>query len=999
MALVGESNRSRPCSGHKDLVAHRVPEGQDRVAAARVFLEGSAIIAARAVAAPQWYISRPALQRMADIDLETLFADCLERMDVEGEAALERTCAAHPQHADRLRQMWAALQRMGPPARPPVLGQGERVGGFRILRELGSGGMGVVYLAVEESLGREVALKLLHPELARSEAHRQRFLREARALARLEHKALVAVHAHGEHEGRLFLAMQLVRGQTLAELVAAAGQPLPVAQVLRWGKDLAEALACAHAAGVVHRDVKPHNVVVRADGSAVLIDFGLARDFLEPSVTLAGSFQGSPLYAAPEQVRGEAAIGPAADIYGLGITLYEALSGRAPFVAGTTENVFVQVLIGVPERLRRRRREITRDVETVVHKAIAVAVADRYASAAEFADDLGALLELRPVRAAPPSWPARFLRWVRRNKALAATSTAALAALLVLPIAAELSTRREAGRALDQAGAGIAEYRTLRRDHSLSERRLAELRLHRLRRFLTPAEEAEAEQAEAKVAQSRRRREELAVEILGEIARAERLHPGRHGVHELELEFTLEQWREAENLCGEARSGAARAEARALAEFRRARVLQLDRTGDHASELRGEGELRLQVAPPAAEVHLFRYESTARFQPGVTPRLVPVPWRARGDELPLSPGALALRVVRGADPVGADTVILTLQGAPIADAAAARALAERGGIVAEVWQEGARRELVLPAGLSTRATGAALLVGALSRLEGPHASRRLPRGDYLLLARQPGLGTIRHFAPIEADKVRDVRLELAAAELAPPDFVPVAVEHGSSRFEHVWLQDHEVTIADYLGFLNDPETRKELVAAPRLIRVPRSAQDTGGSGYLVRLADGSLGLPPSWQPGFPVLGISWRDARSYCQWYDRRQRQAGSVLTFDLPEVRELEEASRSPGFYVYGDHFRPKWVKSNWSRERAMVEPVLTFPFDETPSGLFDLAGSVCEMTTRVFGSETSGERVALGGSWAIADPDWFRTNYWSGVGEEVPTDIAGFRLVAHRR
>ncbi|HKD99630.1 MAG TPA: bifunctional serine/threonine-protein kinase/formylglycine-generating enzyme family protein, partial [Planctomycetota bacterium] len=346
--------------------------------------------------------------------------------------ALEELCRAHPSHAAELRARAAELRRLGLD-RAAGAACPERLGDFRILRRLGEGGMGVVYAARQESLDRDVALKVIRPEHLFFESSRERFRREALTLAKLRHPNIVTVLAAGEEQGVAYLAMELVAGKGLDDVLSEAsarGETPATRWVLERMLEVARALEAAHAVGVVHRDVKPSNVRIGEDGRARLLDFGLARS-ASASVSVAGGFRGTPHYAAPEQVdpaRGE--IGPPTDVYGLGVTLYECVTGRAPFAGDTSEHVMRQVLTEEPPSPRRLVASISRDLEAVIQKAVEKEPARRYASAKALADDLEALLELRPIRARPISTAGRAIRWSRRNPAKA--SAAAMAVLLVV---------------------------------------------------------------------------------------------------------------------------------------------------------------------------------------------------------------------------------------------------------------------------------------------------------------------------------------------------------------------------------------------------------------------------------------------------------------------------------------------------------------------------------------------------------------------------------------
>jgi serine/threonine-protein kinase len=234
-----------------------------------------------------------------------------------------------------------------------------RIPGYDVEALLGRGGMGVVYKARHHRLNRPVALKMLIAGAYAGPTERARFQHEAEAVASLRHANIVAVYDVGDHEGCPYFTMELLEGGSLAQ--ALAGTPQPARQAAALLITLAEAVQAAHRAGIVHRDLKPANILLTADGTLKVADFGLARPFEgEPSLTLSGARVGTPSYMAPEQARGQArAIGPAADVYSLGAILYETLTGRPPFRAETPWETVQQVIDqdpAPPSRLNARCR-------------------------------------------------------------------------------------------------------------------------------------------------------------------------------------------------------------------------------------------------------------------------------------------------------------------------------------------------------------------------------------------------------------------------------------------------------------------------------------------------------------------------------------------------------------------------------------------------------------------------------------------------------------------
>lgn len=294
---------------------------------------------------------------------------------------------------------------------------GQRVANYELEGELGRGGMGVVFLARDLRTGERVALKLLLASKGASEVQRKRFLREAQALTRLEHENVVRVRDSGEQDGTPWLALDFVDGRSL-EAHLARGTRFTVPQVLQLGARLARALAHCHAQNVLHRDVKPANVLLRADGTPLLTDFGLTRD-LDPRasqsrLTQDGCFLGSPEYWAPEQARGDLAlIGPATDVYGLGATLHTLLTG-APLHAGESLPQLMRAAERAPEPPSRQRPGVPAALDALVLRALAPEPVAR-----PDARELASALEALAARPVSPG------RQVRRRGALAVATLAA----------------------------------------------------------------------------------------------------------------------------------------------------------------------------------------------------------------------------------------------------------------------------------------------------------------------------------------------------------------------------------------------------------------------------------------------------------------------------------------------------------------------------------------------------------------------------------------------
>jgi tetratricopeptide (TPR) repeat protein len=353
--------------------------------------------------------------------VDQLVDQLLRGASVDVDAFLARHPDVPPAEAARLVKLARVLGDR--PLRTPVPGAlpYERLGAYKLLERLGAGGMGIVYLAVDERLDRRVALKVVRPELAASAETLARFEREARAVAKLSHDHIVSVFEAGRVDDVAFLAMEFVPGQSLDALFAearAARTLVPMRELLRYGLEVARALSAAHAAGIVHRDVKPSNVRVTPDGRALLLDFGLAIDTSSATLSRTGQVQGTLYYASPEQVAGGSAkIDARTDVWSLGVTLYEGLTGRRPFEGERTEEVLHRIVSAEPVAPRALVPDLPRDVETVVLKALEKSRDARYPSAAAFAADLEALLAGRHVAARASGPVAKAWKWARRKPA------------------------------------------------------------------------------------------------------------------------------------------------------------------------------------------------------------------------------------------------------------------------------------------------------------------------------------------------------------------------------------------------------------------------------------------------------------------------------------------------------------------------------------------------------------------------------------------------------
>lgn len=340
---------------------------------------------------------------------------------VDRAAYLARAPAEHRPALDRCLAMIDSGRASARPSRRDLL-PGDELGGFRIVGLLGKGGMAHVYRAEQPELSRSVALKVLRPGLALDQRHVDRFRREALSVARLEHPNIVSVYAVGEQDGFHYIAMECVEGPNLRDVLdglprdraptpedlAAATNNPTLAHCESYEEAVATLLApvcravgVAHDLGIVHRDIKPGNILVHRDGRVLIADFGLAKGDGDLELSLTGEPLGTPYYMSPEQVQqSEARVDARTDVYSLGVTLYEAFARRRPFQSGSLAELFDEIRRGTPVPLRQAARGSSRQAEAVVMRAMARDPDARYRSALELGSDLTALAEGAPTQAA-----------------------------------------------------------------------------------------------------------------------------------------------------------------------------------------------------------------------------------------------------------------------------------------------------------------------------------------------------------------------------------------------------------------------------------------------------------------------------------------------------------------------------------------------------------------------------------------------------------------------
>jgi hypothetical protein len=425
--------------------------------------------------------------------LDLLVEQFLQRRAVEPGLGIEQFAATVPEHADALRELLPAIVALeqhklerrssGSGRRTAALPPLERLGDFRIVREIGRGGMGVVFEAVQESLGRRVALKVLPQAALLAGNQLERFRREAQIAAQLHHSNIVPVFGSGESGGYHWYAMQYIAGQSLDRWRHEQAEVPPSGSgawrnrarfVARLGAAAAGALAYAHAQGTLHRDIKPGNLLLEANDHLWVTDFGLAKALEADGLTHSGDLLGTLQYMAPEQFAGQYDV--RSEVYALGVTLYELLALRAAFGDGSRSELMERIRAQRPEPLRRLCPEVPEDLVVVIEKAMARDPADRYRDAAALQADLQAFLDERPIAARRLSRFAMAVRWCRRNRGMAALAASTLLAVLAAGATGWIAfgiARDALGRAKDSAALAAKQSERAEQNLARAEQNVA----------------------------------------------------------------------------------------------------------------------------------------------------------------------------------------------------------------------------------------------------------------------------------------------------------------------------------------------------------------------------------------------------------------------------------------------------------------------------------------------------------------------------------------------
>jgi len=915
----------------------------------------------------------------------------------------------------------------------------EYIDRYRIIREIGRGGMGVVYEAEEPATGRHVALKVLPTTIAAEVDLQRRFLREIKTTANLDHPNIIRVLSVGAVGAQPYYTMEYIKGVSLDRVIehpilasriqsfasvrgktamSSVGDKtviLPVEEaapaapesgkdaigseegpqdapreavaayarertylsfVARVMRDAALGIDHAHRHGIIHRDVKPSNILITSDGQVRVTDFGLAMEVDSLTMTRSGVAVGTPRYMSPEQLlRRRIRVDARTDVYSLGVTLYELLTLRPAYEADTREQLLLKIAVQEPWKPRRFNPQLPRDLETIVLKAMEKDLQQRYQSAQLMADDLTRFLNGEPILAVPPSMPARVKKFVKRHKVLSAAVAAAVIFLVVGTVSAwraqELRRQAEA-RALT-ARAAQAE-KDGHADDALALFRAA-LTLDK-RNTLVAAEVAriQADLRALQEAHERKRREEAAAKKVEEaqalvrdyrsaVQTAQRMRPeleqlsrDLHGtlpcIKAPDMETVTRQFRETEDTLMESQDRAAKSFAAATARLHEALSLapglvstrqalaglylealkeaEAQRNereaglyhalassyddGPLAQVLAGDGKLAVDSTPPGAAVSLFRFVAEGK-------RLLP----RREGSLGTTP--------TGQKPIPMGSYLLTL---------------ERVGC----------RTVNCP---------------VLIRRQG-EVSLQIP------LFTDPEIGEGMIYVPagpfIQGDDPQATN-PLPSGTISLPGF---------------FIGEKEVSYGQYVEFLNEvarANADEAVKRAPRLSpwNLPQTWEPR---------ADWRSVIPKSLTPEHPVAGITCEDAQAYCAWLSRKTGRR-----FRLPTSAEWEKAGRGADgrYFPWGNSPDPRyanlryWEKMQSNEGQIGPSPGGAYPVDRSPYGVWDMAGNLTELCSDPF--DHVGTQTARGASWRQPF-EMGRLTWRTWQGPRSPHPALGFRLAS---
>ena len=840
--------------------------------------------------------------------------------------------------------------------------------------------MGIVYEAIQISLNRRVALKVLPQELATDPNAGRRFRREVEAAARLKQPNIVPIYCFAEEDGILYYAMELLEGRSLSDLIketryatqegsrlsdpradgvapgpgitdlqrqptvamphplplpveADAGdedrqqrQPMPsprpeyVQQACRILIHAARAIDHAHRQGVIHRDVKPQNMFVTKEGQVKITDFGLARDEGDLKVTETGRTVGTPLYMSPEQIAGgNVPIDKRTDVYSLGVTLFEMLTFAVPFEGRSRDVIYRQIMFDEPPRPRRVNRSLPRDLETIILKAMEKDPAMRYQSASELADDLVRFISGEAIWARPTSLAMHVTKWIRRNRKVAVVAVAAVVLLtgtVLGLIAHQKATRRRRATALLQ---------TAREARAGGQLKTAAARCSQALALWPGMPDVQREAGRVD-------------EQMGRQEQARR-------------EAEQRQKAQQETLAGQSLIREAGALTASIQRAKEA-VLQLRRAVERAEAPGREQEL---------------WDSEAEVD-----RLLKRQDQLSGEAV----GHLLSAVMLDSGNAGAKAALADVYWQKLCEAAAERQSGQMdhfaglvkaydvtGRYAEQLRGDGSLEIRTSPPGASvsiaTYTERGPLLVTENGQTLGQTPVRRfsLPMGSYLVTLRRPGYAETRY--PVLIDRLEDETLSItlytedevgAGFIYVPAGKYLMGFRSGTEAFgdavreafvDSFFIAKCELLCEEYREFINDLAQED---AQKALAHVPRYRLEAGhywelSNGRFVRKKD----VPtPAEGPAMPIHSISYYDAVAYCRWRSRKEE-----VTYRLPTCAEWEKASRGADGRVFpwGNRFYPTFCNVCSPRKaETIVERVGSRPYDCSPYGVMDMAGNMLE-------------------------------------------------------
>jgi len=850
---------------------------------------------------------------------------------------------------------------------------------YEYVGEIAQGGMGRIVSVRDRSLRRRVAMKLLIAPTGKPLRQQvNRLLAEAQTTGQLEHPNIVPIHEVGVYQNdKYYFTMKLVKGKTLKEVFhqlhktdAVADEQYSLPRLLAIFQQIANGLGFAHSRGVIHRDLKPDNIMIGEFGEVLIMDWGIAKlvqqkpdttradgvsersfsteftgiETQEKDGTVAGTVAGTVGYMSPEQARGEIdKLDARTDIFSLGAMLYQMLAGSPPYNHSTLKERLRAAAKEEPveppatrchKTKLNRTGKIPREVAAIAMKAIAAKPAHRYQSAKEFFDDIQRYLEGRSVKACPDTVLQRTTKWIRRNRVIVRSVLAIICAVLLTVFGARYLIRRST----------VGGYTTE------AQKIIAAAQAEREQQLQAMSQVSSSDDAYADVNKQRGLDsiDEKYSARMGQAAdyysRVFEYDPRNRSAHAALTNIYMEMWRAAQR--------------RNKPELMAAYAQEVARNAgpdnykaNYKAEIDGDGKFRLNTHGVVADVFIFRYVETGKWN-----RLTPVPYRfteRKIDEAALAEAASKLRQgIDGHD--GSSVYFLNVDS-------------NYGHRLGQT----------------------------------PLTLNQMPTGSYLFLLRAPGFEDLRVPVTIPRQKDLELNVKMLKKGERPAGFSYVpsvwaklgGPAAGSKWANHAWksvdpffIQTYEVTFGEYEEFL------KSLIAQDRAVEARKHLPQDFGFYYL-KLAGKQLiphsSLTEGWRK-WPVRGVSWLDAQTYAQW--RSQRDG---ITYRLPTDVEWEVAARGTDGrrYTWGDIFWPQAVRLPQGYASGPNSKWDPRPFtDESVFGVWDLTGSQAEWCADEFAGRV-GEYVLRGNAWAL-QPVGLETAFRTSGAPDYFHATTGFRL-----